>query len=401
MNKNDRQSSPLRVNSIDVFRAITMLLMIFVNDLWTLKEIPEWLGHVPAKVDGMGLADVVFPAFLVIVGLSIPFAISRRIEKGEGIIQTLQHIFLRTLALLTMGVFHVNLENYNRADAVLSKPVWQILMTLAFFLIWLDYSKYLNKQRNKTLQLFGVMILAVLAYLYAGGSTESPTWMKFHWWGILGLIGWAYLIASLVYLAFRENMGIYIAFFLFFLFFNSAEKLGWLDFLNPIRPYFWISGNGSNPAFSMAGVVIGLYYKNYLLKGKYQNFGIVLGSSAMVLILFGLWTRPLWGIHKIGASPSWVAICTGLSFLVLIGLIWLTDKKGKAGWFNIIKPAGTSTLTCYLLPYIHYALFSMVGVVLPLVLRTGYIGILKSLIYGLIIILITGVLEKNRIRLKI
>jgi predicted acyltransferase len=391
----------MRVYSIDVFRAITMLLMIFVNDLWTLKEIPDWLGHVDANMDGMGLADVVFPAFLVIVGLSIPFAISRRIEKGEGVFQTLQHIFFRTWALLTMGVFHVNLENYNRADSVLPKPVWQILMTVAFFMIWLDYSSYLNKKRNRILQISGILILAGLAYFYVGGTRETPTWMKFHWWGILGLIGWAYLISSLVYFAFREKMAVYIFFFLFFLFFNSAEKLGWLAFLNPIKPYFWISGNGSNPAFSMAGVVIGLYYKNYFSKGKYKNYGLVLGSSALGLIVFGFWTRPLWGIHKIGASPSWVAICTGLSFLVLAVLIWLADKKGKAHWFNIIKPAGTSTLTCYLLPYIHYALFSMVGIVLPLFLRTGYVGILKSLLYALIIILITGSLEKNRIRLKI
>lgn len=375
--------------------------MIFVNDLWTLKEIPDWLGHVPTEVDGMGLADVVFPAFLVIVGLSIPFAISKRIQKGEGIYDTLRHIFFRTLALLTMGVFHVNLENYNRTEAVLSKPLWQILMTIAFFLIWLDYTSYLNKRMNNLLQVTGVLLLGVLAYLYVGGTVENPTWMEFHWWGILGLIGWAYLIASLIYLAFRENMAVYISFFLFFLFFNSAEKLGWLEFLNSIKPYFWISGNGSNPAFSMAGVVIGLYYKNYLSSGKFKNYGLVLGSSAMILIAFGLLTRPLWGIHKIGASPSWVTICTGLSFLVLAGLIWLTDKKGKADWFNIIKPAGTSTLTCYLLPYIHYALFSMVGIVLPLTLRTGYVGILKSLLYSLIIILITGLLEKNRIRLKI
>ncbi len=375
--------------------------MIFVNDLWTLKEIPGWLGHAPTKVDGMGLADVVFPAFLVIVGLSIPFAISKRIKKGEGIYDTLKHIFFRTLALLTMGVFHVNLENYNKSDSFVSKPVWQILMTIAFFLIWLDYSSYLNKKRNNLLQISGILLLAVLAYLYVGGTSEDPTWMKFHWWGILGLIGWAYLIASLVYLFFRERMAVYIFFFIFFLLFNSAEKLGWLDFLNPIKPYFWISGNGSNPAFSMAGVIIGVYYKNYLSNGKYKNYGLVLGSFAMILVFFGYLTRPLWGIHKIGASPSWVAICTGLSFLVLAALIWLVDKKGKAHWFNIIKPAGTSTLTCYLLPYIHYALFSLVGIVLPLFLRTGYIGILKSLLYALIIILITGLLEKNKIRLKI
>ena len=72
--------SPLfqRVTSIDILRALTMVLMIFVNDLWSLKNIPAWLEHVERGVDGIGLADVVFPAFLFIVGLSLPFAIDNR-----------------------------------------------------------------------------------------------------------------------------------------------------------------------------------------------------------------------------------------------------------------------------------------------------------------------------------
>jgi predicted acyltransferase len=35
-----------RIASIDILRALTMVLMIFVNDLWSLKNIPEWLEHV-------------------------------------------------------------------------------------------------------------------------------------------------------------------------------------------------------------------------------------------------------------------------------------------------------------------------------------------------------------------
>lgn len=401
MKQENGSEIPLRIYSIDVFRAITMLLMIFVNDLWTLEGIPSWIGHVSAEEDGLGLADTVFPAFLVIVGLSIPFAVMRRIRKGESVVKTIQHILLRTVALLTMGVFHVNLEHYNGVDALLPKPVWQILITIAFFLIWFDYSSYLNKRRNTLLQLSGILLLTVLAFLYVGGSPENPAWMKFHWWGILGLIGWAYLIASLVYLAFREKIGIYISFFLFFLLFNSAEKLGWLDFLHVIKPYFWISGDGSNPAFAMSGVVGGVYYKNFLSQGKFKNYWLVFGSSAVILILFGLVTRPLWGIHKIGSSPSWVAICTGLTVLVLAGLIWLADNKGKSSWFDMIKPGGTSTLTAYLLPYIHYSIYTILGISLPLVLRTGMVGILKCLVYAFIIILITGLLEKKKIRLKI
>jgi hypothetical protein len=80
---------------------------------------------------------------------------------------------------------------------------------------------------------------------------------------------------------------------------------------------------------------------------------------------------------------------------------WLVDRKNKKNWFNIIKPAGTSTLTAYLLPYIYYPLYHMAGISLPVILLTGVTGIIKSLLFALLIILLTGLLEKWRIRLKI
>ena len=61
-----------RLASIDAFRAITMLLMIFVNDLELDFNVPVWLEHAKEGEDRLGLADTVFPAFLFIVGLSIP-----------------------------------------------------------------------------------------------------------------------------------------------------------------------------------------------------------------------------------------------------------------------------------------------------------------------------------------
>src|SRR4051812_44669882 len=146
-----------RLASIDVFRALTMLLMIFVNDLGTLKNIPGWLEHTQAAEDGMGLADTVFPAFLFIVGLSIPFAIGNRWSKGDSQKTILGHILIRSFALLVMGFFHVNLENYNNEAALLSRPIWEILLTISFFLIWLDYAPSLSKQKKAMLQGAGIL----------------------------------------------------------------------------------------------------------------------------------------------------------------------------------------------------------------------------------------------------
>ena len=88
-----------------------MLLMIFVNDFWTLKNIPDWLKHAPADFDGMGFSDIIFPLFLFIVGLSIPYAIEARINKGENSQNIFLHILKRSISLIIMGVLMVNYEN--------------------------------------------------------------------------------------------------------------------------------------------------------------------------------------------------------------------------------------------------------------------------------------------------
>ena len=67
-----------RVRSIDAFRAVIMFLMIFVNDIEDIPNTPLWMHHVADEVDGLGLADIIFPAFLFIVGISIPFALQNR-----------------------------------------------------------------------------------------------------------------------------------------------------------------------------------------------------------------------------------------------------------------------------------------------------------------------------------
>lgn len=94
-----------RLASIDVFRAIIMFLMVFVNDLWTLESVPVWLEHAPAKADSMGFSDVIFPAFLFIVGLSIPLSQRSRLAHGQSRALIFKHIVIRSAALIVMGCF--------------------------------------------------------------------------------------------------------------------------------------------------------------------------------------------------------------------------------------------------------------------------------------------------------
>jgi heparan-alpha-glucosaminide N-acetyltransferase len=389
-----------RLGSIDVLRALVMFFMVFVNDLWTIKGVPVWLEHAPGPADAMGFSDIIFPAFLFIVGLSIPFAIKNRIARGQSRGEIFKHILLRALALIVMGFFHVNMESYSDA-AVLPEAVWKILITLGFFLIWLEYKADKIKKYKTWLQGTGILLLVLMAFLYKGNSNDGWVWMQPHWWGILGLIGWAYLLCASIILWGGEKMNIIIGSLLFFIFFNAAAQLGWIDFLSPFTKYGILDlGNASNSTLVMAGVLIAVIYRKQ--SASFPKLIAGLFGIAVLLFLFGFITRPLWGISKIRATPSWTTICAGISILSFAILIYIVDKKGKQNWFEIIKPAGTSTLTCYLLPYFHEAIFiSLLGWRLPMFLRTGAIGIIKCLVFALIIVLITGWLEKRKIRLRI
>lgn len=390
--------SPSRFVSVDAFRAVTLLLMIFVNDFGTLREIPDWLKHTEADEDGMGFSDVIFPAFLFIVGLSVPLAIPQRLQ-WTSIPQTTCHILLRSLALLIMGFFHVNLGNYS-PQAMLSRSVWEILITIGFFLIWLDYPKDGNLRKRLLLQSLGVVLLVLMSALYQGKSADGAIWMRLHWWGILGLIGWSYLWGSLIYLWSVGRYYIQIGAFLFFMAFNAATHLGALDFLSGVKEYIWIVGDGSMPAMVMAGILTMQAYRKHS-PNRFRLFFLYACIAFSLFLAYGFGTRPWWEISKIRATPSWTAICTGISVLCFTIMAYITDIKGRIRWYDLIKPAGISTLTCYHLPYIHDALLGMVPLRLPQWLRTGSIGLAKSMLFALLIITLAGWMQKRRFRLKL
>ena len=378
-----------------------MFLMIFVNDLVLDKGVPAWLEHAGEYEDRLGLADTVFPAFLFIVGLSIPFALRGRIAKKYSLGSTLLHIFRRSFALLVMGIFQVNYEEYNGTGALLSKYGWLLCITIGFFLVWLDYPAGFPAIKKRFLQGSGILLLVVMALLYKGGTPDDPEWMGTHWYGILGLIGWSYLLCAVACLFAGGRLPILSAVAIFFIGLAIADRAGWLNSLAPVRRYVWIVSSGALPAMTMAGVVTAVFYRRRVVQGKALQSLLILTLLALVLLAAGFALRPMGGISKIRATPSWVLICTAISIGCFVGLAFLVDRKGRERWFHLLRPAGTSTLTSYLLTYLHFALLQLLGFRLPEVLRTGGAGVIKSLVFAFLIVLLTGWLEKRRMRLAI
>jgi len=387
---------PKRILSIDVLRAITMLLMIFVNDVAGVQQIPKWIEHTEADFDGMGFSDLIFPAFLFIVGLSLPFAIQARIKKGNSYFHIITYIILRAAALIIMGFFHVNMENYNESLAFLSYPVFTIILTIGFFLIWLDYPDKLAKSIRYGLIVLGVLTVATMAWLYRGGSAENSKGLEPSWWGILGIIGWAYLFAALTYLITGKKLILLIAAFVVFAFINITSHMQLL------HVDLWMIGDASSITLMLGGAVIATCYSSIIGKGKDRLLWVVLGLSGILAIVFGLLIRPYaGGISKIYATPAWVFICMGITILMFELLVYVVDLKEKNDAFNFIKPAGTSTLTCYLLPYLLYSILSLIDFNYPDVFNFGIGGMIRSAVFAILVIRIVAFMEKKGLRLSV
>ncbi len=387
-----------RIASIDITRAITMLMMIFVNDLWTLQNIPAWLEHTAAKDDGMGLADTVFPAFLFIVGMSIPYAIASRIKKGDNQLRLVRHVLERSVALLVMGLFLVNGEYINGPLTGVARAGWNVLCCTCFILIWNQYPQRFPRLAVNILKGVGIVSLALLAYLYRGG--EAGTTFTTHWWGILGLIGWAYLVAALIYVLGRGSLAVNVAAWAIFMGCSMAAHGNITGEGSILRTLLDPLEDGAMPALVLAGVIVSQLFRQYSAAGRWQAVSGILAAIAVIWLAAGFITRPAWGISKILATPSWVLICSGITTLLFIAIYWLCDLKNKASWFGIIRPAGSDTLLCYLVPYFVYALMGATGL-LGAIQLGGAAGLLKSLLFAIVVIQIARGLTSAGIRLKL
>ena len=194
-----------RILSLDIFRAITMFLMLFVNEFAEVKGLPHWLYHAQMREDMMGFSDTIFPAFLFAMGMAIPFAVQNRFRKGDTTFDVLKHILLRSVALIVMGLFTVNKGSYDAAASGIPSAWYSLLMVTGFFLIWNVYPKAdgWKKYVFRAMKIAGIALLAYLFVIFVPKEGQS---FGVKWWGILGLIGWSYLGCSLIYLLTRDYL---------------------------------------------------------------------------------------------------------------------------------------------------------------------------------------------------
>ena len=390
-----------RIRSIDVFRGITILVMIFVNDVSGVSGIPGWMKHKPADADAMTFVDVVFPAFLFIVGMSIPFAINRRLAKGDDFWKLQSHIIWRVAGLLILGVFMVNGEGgYNENAMGMSIAAWSLLFYLCAILVWNVYT-FKNKTWKYLLQAAGAIGLLLLAWIYRGGDDGSEG-IRPRWWGILGLIGWSYLFGCIVYKLFRGRV--------WPLLFAIAVCIAWYcigrsGMAKGSSVLEWMSstaGHAAHTSIVLCGIVLSILFFDERIARSVQRRFLFAGLFALACFVAGYLIRPYYFISKIHATPTWCLYCSAICIALFSILYWFTDIKKRYKWTVFFQPAASNALLVYILPNIIYYAQALFGWhFMPVIFHNGLLGIAWSAVYAVAIMLLAFGLNKLKIRLQL
>jgi predicted acyltransferase len=389
-----------RIPSIDVFRGLTILVMVFVNDVHGVSGIPAWMRHMPATADGMTFVDVVFPAFLFITGMSIPFSLRQRLARGGAGMVVQQHILGRTLGLVVIGFFMVNAEDgFNPLRMVLSISLWSLLSYACFYLIWGVYGSERSGGLH-VLRSVGVLGLVTLALAFHGGP-DGKQWMTPQYWGILGLIGWAYLIATVVYqLAGRSVIAMMSAVALCVAYFGMG-RWSELDGHPGLAVLFAQGGNATHAAIVLCGVATSLVFFDAGVSRSSRRPLLYVLAWATALFMAGHFLRPVFPVSKIYATPTWGLYSAAICIVVFSLLYIIVEIRGLKRWARFVEPAAVNPLVTYLLPFVIEAVLELFGVSLPSVLRAGLVGVLWSATYTLAILGAAYLLNRWNVRLAL
>jgi len=345
MNNSKLSSAPTkRLASLDALRGFDMFWIIggenvvhgmanasglpFFNALSMQMQHSQWTGF--------RFYDLIMPLFLFMVGMSIPFSLSKRMEGGESHKHIYLHTFKRAAILFVLGmVCQCNLLAFD-----ISK-LFIIHDTLQSIAIGYTFSVIIYTKLNLKYQL---ILTSGLLLLY---------------WSILQFVAVPGHEAGVLTL--DSNIAKYV----------EQSVFGRFD--DAPAPYTWFLGSLGFVATVMSGVFASTIIRSKKLKISWLKSSDLLVHKALMLAIVGLalatagqvaaiWfpiIKPIW-------NPSFVLFSSGLSFLLMAFFYFIIDVKGYQRWAFWLKVIGMNSIAVYMA--VHLIDFE---------------GIAKNLVFGL------------------
>jgi len=395
---------PARVLSIDLLRGADVWLMLFVNEMAGVKATPAFLRHMPAAADGMTITDVVFPAFLFITGMAIPLALGARLRRGDSRAAMWRHVLGRTVTLLVLGVLMIDAERAS-PQGLVPPALWNILMTAAVVLVF---------AARRPWRLAGLALLVVLVLVYRADGVSGVIQIRPYWWGILGLIGWAYLVAAALYLFAGDRPAILVGAVALLYLVALADEAGVLGALRAVRPFVSVGSMlGAHGALVLSGAVLTLALVRHrdeaLPAARFiaPALGFAFACAAAGLLVHALHgVHPVFEISKIRATAAWCLLSAAFTAAAWTPAYASADVAGHRRWPRAIAMAGENALLIYLLAPFLLSVFDLVAWGTgrnPYEALGGSLaaGVLRAVVFAWVIVRLSGWMRARGLRLQL
>ena len=326
-----------RLESLDVFRGLTIAGMVLVNNpgsdasYWPLNHADELMranpsGWYPGKswVDANGWTptDLIFPFFLFIVGTSMVLSFAARRARGDSRGLLMQHVARRSALILLIGYAIRILPSVNfshmRYPGVLQR-IALVYLCASVIALW-------TSTRGRVLWIAGLLIgyYAVMRFVPVPGC-DHAAWMAEH----CSLAGWLDRKLMLGHL-YRADF----------------DPEGLLSTLPAI-------------ATTLLGALAGEFLRGASSLSRKLR-GLALAGVAGVAA--GYAWHPWFPISKPLWTSSYVLFTAGAACLLLALCWWLIEMRGWQAWSRPFLWLGSNAILAYALSTFVSKLGSIVKV---------------------------------------
>src|ERR1051326_6597257 len=154
-----------RLVSLDVFRGITIAGMVLVNNPGSWSHIYWPLEH--AEWNGWTPTDLIFPFFLFIVGVAIPLAFGKRIERGDPRRSMFLKVVYRSVIIFLLGEFLAGFPYFHLSTIRIPGVLQRI--AVCYFLASIIYLL----TRARTQAIIAIALLVIYQFLMTRGHAPG------------------------------------------------------------------------------------------------------------------------------------------------------------------------------------------------------------------------------------